>query len=63
MVSTHKTLHIQHDSAPPQPELIDRVDHSGKSDIAPLGVITLITLARPSIDRIDQSASPGTPSL
>jgi hypothetical protein len=38
--------------------LINCADHRGASDMAPLGVITLVTLARPLIERIDQSALP-----
>ncbi len=52
----------QHPTAPPTLRLIDRADHRGKSDITPLGVITLITLACPLIQRIDQSGAGNAPS-
>ena len=59
MLITNKTLKNQRPTAPPPQRLIDRADYRGKGDIAPLGVITLITLARPLIERIDQSAAIG----
>ncbi len=34
--------------------MIDSVDHRARVNFSPLGVITLITLAAPTIDWIDQ---------